>query len=168
MATDKGLFEGANFDVEYRDGKLSMRDFLNKSWDVNVSGNYVLTNTFVPLLLKSQDPRLIFVASGTSSLTNTLNFEHPAMARINASPAAGWPKPTEVNPITGYRSVKAGLNMIVREWSRMLKEDGVKVFAVSPGFLRTGLANIGEEKLKQVSFATLRFLPYPLVGSYLV
>lgn len=29
--------------------------------------------------------------------------------------------------------------MMMREWVRILKEDGVKVFAISPGMLVTGL-----------------------------
>lgn len=40
---------------------------------------------------------------------------------------------------------------MVRDWVRVLKNDGVKVFMVSPGFLATGLNNVGVEKLKQVS-----------------
>ena len=31
------------------------------------------------------------------------------------------------------------MNMMMREWTRLLKEDGVKVWAVSPGLLATGL-----------------------------
>lgn len=29
--------------------------------------------------------------------------------------------------------------MVMREWSRLLKEDGVKVVGISPGMLATGL-----------------------------
>lgn len=36
----------------------------------------------------------------------------------------------------------------MREWTRLLKPDGVKVFAISPGFLATGLGGIGGEKLR--------------------
>ena len=39
----------------------------------------------------------------------------------------------------------------MREWTKVLKNDGVKVFAISPGFLATGLAGIGAEQLKKVS-----------------
>jgi NAD(P)-dependent dehydrogenase (short-subunit alcohol dehydrogenase family) len=39
----------------------------------------------------------------------------------------------------------------MREWAKTLKNDGVKVFAISPGFLATGLAGIGAEQLKKVS-----------------
>lgn len=38
--------------------------------------------------------------------------------------------------------------MMMLEWHRILKEDGAKVFCISPGFLATGLAGIGAEKLK--------------------
>lgn len=39
---------------------------------------------------------------------------------------------------------------MMREWTRELKNDGVKVFAISPGFLATGLAGVGAEKLKSL------------------
>ena len=38
-----------------------------------------------------------------------------------------------------YRASKTGMNMMVLDWVRLLKEDGVRVWAVSPGFLATGL-----------------------------
>lgn len=39
--------------------------------------------------------------------------------------------------------------MMMREWSRILQEDGVKVWGVSPGFLATGLGG-DQEKNKQM------------------
>lgn len=36
----------------------------------------------------------------------------------------------------------------MREWTRETKNDGVKVFGISPGFLATGLGGIGQQKLK--------------------
>ena len=143
---------GANFDVEIVSGKMSVREAWNAAWDTNVSGTQVLTTEAIPLLLKSSDPRLMFVTSGTSTLTETERHDGPMYGRLNASPAAGWPKDGGPNPIMSYRSSKCGLNMMMREWNRMLKNDGVKVWAISPGFLATGLAGIGAEKLKQVSW----------------
>jgi NAD(P)-dependent dehydrogenase (short-subunit alcohol dehydrogenase family) len=49
-----------------------------------------------------------------------------------------------------YRSSKTGLNMMMLEWQRYLKEDGVKVFCISPGFLATNLGGIGADKLKEM------------------
>lgn len=142
---------GAGFDGAIRDGKMSIREAFNTTWDTNVSGTHVLTTLAAPLLLKSSDPRLLFITSGTSSMWETLpenwgNMHH--LPRLNKSPPEGWPKEPEVNPITAYRSAKAGLNMLMRDWTRVLREDGVKVWAISPGFLATGLGNIGKEKLK--------------------
>lgn len=39
--------------------------------------------------------------------------------------------------------------MLMREWHRLLKPDGVKVFAISPGFLATGLG-AATERLKKM------------------
>lgn len=44
--------------------------------------------------------------------------------------------------------------MMMTQWTRILKEDNVKVWAISPGYLATGLGNIGVEKLKQVRIVT--------------
>jgi NAD(P)-dependent dehydrogenase (short-subunit alcohol dehydrogenase family) len=143
---------GAGFDGALRDGELSIREAWNKSWDTNVAGTQVLTSEAIPLLLKSeQPPRLIFITSGTSALAFTERFDHPALQRINASPAPGWPKPKEINPIESYRSAKTGLNMMMRQWHRILLNDGVMVWAISPGFLATNLGNIGVEQMKKVS-----------------
>lgn len=123
---------------------MSMRDAWNKAWDINVAGTQVMTHTFVPLLLKSSDPRLMFIASGTSTLTGTEDTEF----RLNVAPVAGWPKPAGFS-VASYRSSKTGMNMMMREWARTLRNDGVKVFCISPGFLATGLGGVpgGRETL---------------------
>lgn len=142
---------GASFDYSAQQGQMTVREAFNAAWDVNVSGTHVMTHEFVPLLLKSSTPRLLFVTSGTSALSETEKFDYPPLARLNASPEAGWPKPPSMNPVTSYRSSKTGLNMLMREWAKTLGNDGIKVFAISPGFLATGLAGMGPEQLKKVS-----------------
>ncbi|KAI8960259.1 NAD(P)-binding protein [Daldinia sp. FL1419] len=141
---------GGSFDKNIQEGTMTLREGFNATWDLNVSGTHVLTSLAVPLLLKSADPRLLFITSGTSALTETGNMTHPGLIRLNSSPPAGWPKPRAEMALTAYRSAKTGLNMLMREWHRILKNDGVKVWAVSPGFLATGLGGIGSEKLKQM------------------
>jgi NAD(P)-dependent dehydrogenase (short-subunit alcohol dehydrogenase family) len=142
---------GASFDIEILQGRMTLREGFNASWNVNVTGAHILTTLAVPLLLKSSDPRLIFIASGTSTLTDTERTDLPTLARLNAPPPAGWPKEIVGMQTTSYRSTKTGLNMLMREWRKILFNDGVKVWAVSPGFLATGLAGVGQETLKQVS-----------------
>lgn len=118
-----------------------MRDMWNKSWSVNTTSTFMITYTLVPLLLKSSDARLIFMTSGTSTLTE---HDNQALA-VNQSPEPGWPKQNIFIP--AYRSAKTGLNMMMLEWARILGNDNVKIWSVSPGWLATGLG-FGKEKLK--------------------
>jgi hypothetical protein len=52
---------------------------------------------------------------------------------------AGWPKRDDQMGIFVHRPVKTGFNMIMRQWERLLRNDGVKVWAVSPGLTATNL-----------------------------
>ncbi|KAF2422966.1 NAD(P)-binding protein [Tothia fuscella] len=144
---------GAKFDGDSLKGKMTTREMWNKSWDVNVTGTYIMTHTFIPLLLKSQEPRLIFITSGTSTMAESSNT---ALA-VNRSPAKGWPK--QEFSVPAYRSAKAGMNMMMREFTCMLKEDEVKVWCISPGFLATGLGTGDPEALKKMGAVN------PLIGA---
>ncbi|KAF4594912.1 NAD(P)-binding domain protein [Ophiocordyceps camponoti-floridani] len=130
---------GATFDQHIHSGDMTMRQAWNQSWNVNTTGSQVMTHVFVPLLLQSSDPRLLFITSGTATLTGSENRE----LVMNKLCSKGWPKtPTGSDPrqlISSYRSAKTGLNMMMREWHRILSEDGVKVWGISPGYLATGL-----------------------------
>lgn len=75
---------GATFDIEFVAGKVSLRDCFNKAYDVNVAGAQVMTWTFMPLLLKSTDPRLLFVA-GLSHMTQASEAYFPTPPQ-----PAGW------------------------------------------------------------------------------
>lgn len=66
---------------------------------------------------------------------------------VNKYSPKGWPKGNfdgKSYNIPAYRSSKTGMNMMMREWHRILHEDGVKVWCISPGYLATGLGG-GEE-----------------------
>lgn len=134
---------GAQFDQQIQDGQMTAREAFNKTYDVNVTGAHVLTSTFLPLLLKSEDPRLLFITSGLSSLEIAADPSHYS----HKVPPAGLPKAVAVS---SYKSTKAGLNMIMVEWTRILKNDGVKVFAIAPGFLATGLSGGGVDQMKKL------------------
>lgn len=125
--------------------KLPVREAWARTYDVNVVGTQILTTTFVPLLLASSSPRLIFLTSGLSSLAGA------SQKLITYIPfggvPAGWPKTAQF--AGNYRSSKAALNMMMVHWYHLLYNDGVKVWCVSPGFLATGLMVPGEpDKMK--------------------
>lgn len=134
LSAKSNIVKGAMFERQHAEGKITMREMWDKSWNVNTTSTQIMTHTFVPLLLKSSDPRLIFIASGTSTLAGSLNAAYP----MNQPPAKGWPK-QQAFSFSSYRSSKTGMNMMMREWSRILAEDGVKVWCISPGYLATGL-----------------------------
>ncbi|KAH0024392.1 hypothetical protein KCU78_g5093, partial [Aureobasidium melanogenum] len=133
---------GGEFDRLAAQGKMSQRENWNKAWNVNVAGTQIMTHTFVPLLLQSSSPRLLFMASGTATFADKAHAASP----FNQVAPKGWPK--QVFSVAAYRSSKAGMNMMMREWWRLLQEDGVRVWCISPGPLATGLGGVGAEKLK--------------------
>jgi NAD(P)-dependent dehydrogenase (short-subunit alcohol dehydrogenase family) len=129
---------GATFDIEFLGGRVSLRDSFTKSYDVNVAGPHVLTWRFMPLLLKSTDPRLIFV-TGLSNITQAAEKYFPTPHQ-----PAGWPKSIDFETI-GYRCSKSALNMLMLDWNHKLKADGVKVWGVGPGLLATDLGGLREK-----------------------
>lgn len=136
MLTSNYMADGSGvmLDQQIERGNMSTREAFNRSWDVNVAGAHITTSTFLPLLLKSPDPRVVFNTSGVSSLAHAADPCHFTYR----APPAGVPKPAGT---VSYRASKAGLNMVMLEWARMLRDDGVKVWAVAPGFFAT---DIGE------------------------
>ncbi|CAM1503603.1 Fc.00g011940.m01.CDS01 [Cosmosporella sp. VM-42] len=135
---------GAAWDTAFDKDIIGARHLFNKTYDVNVSGTQVITATFVPLLLASSSPRLLFLTSGLSTLEGA---SKALMPRPGFEVPKGWPKEGLVIN-TAYRASKAALNMVMLAWHQLLKVDGVKVWCISPGFLATGLAGVGAEKLK--------------------
>lgn len=104
-----------------------MREAWNKSYSLNVTSTHFLTETFVPLLLKSSSPSIIFISSRVGSIKSQVDNGIPIM---DSSPEKGWPKPPGYNP-TAYRASKAGFNMMAREWYRTLANDGIKCYILA-------------------------------------
>ncbi|KAL2203537.1 NAD(P)-binding protein [Sarocladium strictum] len=135
---------GAQFDGLFTEDAPKAREIFNKDFDVNVSSAHVITLAAAPLLIASSSPRLVFITSGTATLIGNTKTLFPPWT---PNPSGGWPKENLiVQP--GYRASKTALNMLMLTWYWLLKEDGVKVFSVSPGFLATGLGGFGAEKIK--------------------
>ena len=120
------LVNNAGISIEDRSAikQLSTRQVFETTFNTNVFGATVVTEAFLPLLLKSNDPRLIFVSSGLGSLELTAS-NHPSSGPNLQVPA--------------YKSSKAALNMVMLTYAKRLQDTHVKVNAISPGFVTTNL-----------------------------
>ncbi|KFY88828.1 hypothetical protein V500_06094 [Pseudogymnoascus sp. VKM F-4518 (FW-2643)] len=128
---------GITKDLDRIRGKVSLRESLTGSYDVNVAGTHVMTFTFMPLLLQSTDPRLIFITGlGTFDQCARGDFPLPPLER-------GWLKKMEFETV-GYRCTKTALNMLMLDYHYKLQKDGVKVWCIRPGFLATDLGDAKE------------------------
>ena len=92
-------------------------DAIQRALDTNFFGAYRLTIALLPLLRRSEHPRIVNVSSG--------------MGAINEM--GGW------SP--GYRVSKAALNAMTRILATELEGDGVKVNSACPGLVATDMGD---------------------------
>ncbi|KAL2807902.1 putative retinol dehydrogenase [Aspergillus granulosus] len=113
---------GIALDVKYR-GKYLLREMMKRTYEVNVFGAAAVTEAFIPLLEKSENPRIVFTSSTVGSLERTSDLTNPwATARIPA-----------------YSTSKAALNMLMVYYANILRDKGFKVNASCPGHIGTDM-----------------------------
>ena len=91
--------------------------------DTNALGALRTTRSFLPLLLKSRQPRVINVSSGAASLSNN-PIEQPNYA---------------------YCGSKAALNMFTRIMAREFRPQELCIVAMTPGWVRTDMGGEAAE-----------------------
>ncbi len=96
---------------------------LREAFDTNSLGPLRTTRTFLPLLRKSKQPRVVNISSGMGSLSR---------------------KPPEKH-YYAYAASKAALNMFTRISSAEYKEQGICIVAVTPGWVRTDMGGADAE-----------------------
>jgi NAD(P)-dependent dehydrogenase (short-subunit alcohol dehydrogenase family) len=121
---------------------MTAREAWTQSYSINVTSTHLFTHALVPLLLKSSNPKIIFISSMVGSIANQANG---VLGEMDQPRKAGWPKEPGFNP-TSYRVSKAAFNMMCREWHRTLVNDGVKVYVLAMGGYATELA--GQDPVK--------------------
>ena len=96
---------------------------MREIFETNTFGPAIVTENFTPLLLKSENARLIYVRSDLGSITNR-------------SGTSIWYYKV---PAVAYRMSKAALNMLaVCNYAELKgKGKGVKVWAFNPGYVVT-------------------------------
>lgn len=95
--------------------------------EVNFIGALAVTQAVLPLLSTSPAGRIVNVSSSLGSLT------------LNGDPTSTYYS----QQFIGYNASKASLNMLTIQLPQELKETGVIVNSVSPGFVKTDLTGYG-------------------------
>lgn len=91
-----------------------------EAFEINLFGAWRLIKAVHPLLKASPKPRIVNISSGAGS------FSHPQFG-LKAHPAY----------YTSYGLSKLALNGLTVQLARQLKEDGILINAVNPGFVAT-------------------------------
>jgi NAD(P)-dependent dehydrogenase (short-subunit alcohol dehydrogenase family) len=97
---------------------------LRETYETNVFGVVAVTNAMLPLLRKSSAGYIANVSSSLGAVASLSDPESPLWQHAN---------------LLGYNSSKAALNAITLIYARTLREDGITVNAVSPGYVATDL-----------------------------
>lgn len=118
------LVNNAGIALDY-DLSLSVTERMQRTLDVNVVGTLRLTEAMVPLLEKSEHPRVVNVSSLLGSL-GLRSGPDWAFADIKM--------PT-------YSASKAAVNSLTISYADQLKDKGIKVNAICPGYTATDATN---------------------------
>ncbi|KAK6002364.1 hypothetical protein QM012_002002 [Aureobasidium pullulans] len=111
--------------------EYSLRQVMQDTFATNTSGAADLAEEFIPLLKRSQLPRLVFVSSGYASLHRFANFTPSNTTNKFFTPA--------------YACSKAALNMLMLQYNVQYGNKGWKINACCPGFTKTNFSNHDEQ-----------------------
>ncbi|MDI4236524.1 SDR family NAD(P)-dependent oxidoreductase [Bradyrhizobium sp. Arg237L] len=98
-------------------------DEMRAVWETNVLGVFAVYQAMLPLLREMPGARIVNVSSGAGSLTRNVD---PAFSLRSI-----------FGPV--YPASKTALNALTVAMSIELEPEGIKVNAVSPGFIKTNL-----------------------------
>jgi NAD(P)-dependent dehydrogenase (short-subunit alcohol dehydrogenase family) len=99
---------------------------LRETYETNVFGVVAVTNAMLPLLSRSPAGHIGNVSSGLGTVAFLTDPDSPLWRYAN---------------LLGYNSSKAALNAITLIYANALRDGGIKVNALSPGFCATDLNN---------------------------
>lgn len=102
-------------------------DAVRRVMEVNFIGTLAVTQAMLPLLKEGREGRIVNLSTSLASLT------------LNGDPNSTFYS----QQFIGYNASKAALNMLTVQLHEELKESGIKVNSISPGFVKTDLTGHG-------------------------
>lgn len=101
---------------------------LEDEFRINAFAPFHLTRSFLPLVRKSNEKKVVFVTSDLASLENA-----PSLSTLSIV----------------YSMTKASLNMLARKWAPTLHNEGIAVVLVHPGWVGTDMGKLIREWVKE-------------------
>jgi NAD(P)-dependent dehydrogenase (short-subunit alcohol dehydrogenase family) len=101
-------------------------DLARAVFETNYFGVITVTNAMLPLLHRSEKPRIVNLSSGVGSLANMNDPDSPL---------------SDLPPGLAYVPSKTALNSLTVQYAKELRKDGVLVNAADPGWCATDLNN---------------------------
>ncbi|QNL50149.1 SDR family oxidoreductase [Olivibacter sp. SDN3] len=118
---------------------------LRTVYEANFFGVIRVTQHFLELLKKSDEPRIVNVTSGLGSLTN------------HSDPNAPYYEFYKDFKMTAYNSSKTSLNAFTVMLAYEFKDTAFKINSVSPGFAATDLTNFSGYSPDEVINAIIKY-----------
>lgn len=115
------------FDFEDAAPGAASLDAVRRVIETNFIGALAVTQAMLPMLHRATSGRIVNLSSSLGSLA------------LNADPAS----PYYSQRYIGYNASKAALNMLTIQLSEDLRDTGILVNSVSPGFVKTDLTGYG-------------------------
>ncbi|MHB2207269.1 SDR family NAD(P)-dependent oxidoreductase [Methylobacterium sp. CM6257] len=140
------LVNNAGIGVDH-DPMLTASDRLRRTMAVNVLGPILLTDAMVPLLEASERARIVNVSSELASFGLRAN---PDWA------FAGFSMPI-------YQASKAALNSLTLSYAAQLRDRGIKVNAICPGYTATEATHYAGTRTPEQAAAVA--IAYALLGA---
>jgi NAD(P)-dependent dehydrogenase (short-subunit alcohol dehydrogenase family) len=89
------------------------------TFNINVAGVAIVMDSFIPLLRKSQDSRIVNLSSRVGSISNAARSEYPITDQI------------------GYNVSKTALNRLTIDYTKLYRD--ISFYCVCPGYCKTNL-----------------------------
>lgn len=116
-------------------------DSVRKVMDTNFTMTLAVTQAMMPLLKKAPAGRIVNLSSSLGSLA------------VNGDPTS----PYYAARYIGYNASKAALNMLTVQLAEELRDSGIKVNSVSPGFVKTDLTGMGNMTPQEGAVLPVRY-----------
>ena len=139
------------------------RDWLEKSFAVNIVGPSMLVKALSPLMRTKGKRKMIAIDDDGKQLVVIPPTDRPPTVIVNLSARVGSVSDNQLGGWYSYRASKSALNQMTRTMAHELKRQGSHIIALHPGTTNTDLSkpfqkNVQDGRLFPVEFTVEKLL----------